>query len=91
MPTEDRHAAWMAEIRGDGIAPDGHDPEVIPQSRQRLPCPHGGPSAPYLANGSPTRDRRHGLVLNELLRYSQQRLYQRHNSSRQKEGEEASA
>lgn len=81
----------MAEIRGDGIAPDGHDPEGIPQLRQRLPCRHGGPSAPYLANGSPTRDRRHGLVLNELLRYPKQPLYQRHSALRQKEAEEASA
>lgn len=91
VPTEDRHAAWMAEIRGDGIAPDGHDPEVIPQTRQGLPRRHGGPSAPYLANGSPAHDRRHYQALNELLRYPQQSLYQLLHASRQKEREEAIA
>jgi hypothetical protein len=91
VPTENRHAAWMAEMRGDGFAPDGHDPEVIPQTRQGFPCRHGGPSAPYLANWNPAHERRHGHVLNEVLRYPQQPLYQLFNESHQKEREEASA
>jgi hypothetical protein len=29
-PIEDRHATLVAEMRGDGITPDGHDPEMTP-------------------------------------------------------------
>jgi hypothetical protein len=64
VPTEDRHAALMVEMRGDGIAPDGHDPEVIPRWGQAFTRYRGFPSAPPLANRFPSDDHhRHGLNL----------------------------
>ena len=42
MPTVGRHAARMAKRRGDGITPDGHDPEVVQPRTSSFPGIMGG-------------------------------------------------
>lgn len=40
-------------MRGDGFAPDGHDPEGIPQREQTFACFPMVPSAPHSARCPP--------------------------------------
>jgi len=48
-PDETRPTAFVAEMRGDGFAPDGHDPEVIQAVEQAIVRSRAVPSAPSLA------------------------------------------